>query len=353
MKPLSCAFLLFALLVSAAPGLCSPRRRHHHPAPAQASAAATQPATPTLKVDPLELLRQFEAPANEQYRLGPGDVVTISIPGHPEIPAQQTIGPDGRITLPLAGDIELNNKTRPQAAAAIKAALTPYYTHLSVTVAVDQYTSNRVLVLGDVERPGIVQFAGQPTLLEAITRAGLPPAQPSGSQAMKLAPASPLSDIPERCAIYRGNNEVAWVQLRKLLSTGNTLADLRLRRGDVVFVPNGTNEYVSVLGEVQHPGAVQLSPDMTLASVLALAGGINKHAGLGSHIHVYDPHTGKTVEVPFKDLLHASGRAAEVELHAGDVIYIPSTKMSKMTTMINQFNPLTSLFTLIALSYHI
>ncbi|MFP5228782.1 MAG: polysaccharide biosynthesis/export family protein, partial [Acidobacteriota bacterium] len=112
MKPLSCAFLLFALLVSAAPGLCSPRRRHHHPA--QASAAATQPATPTLKVDPLELLRQFEAPANEQYRLGPGDVVTISIPGHPEIPAQQTIGPDGRITLPLAGDIELNNKTRPQ-----------------------------------------------------------------------------------------------------------------------------------------------------------------------------------------------------------------------------------------------
>jgi protein involved in polysaccharide export with SLBB domain len=92
---------------------------------------------------------------------------------------------------------------------------------------------------------------------------------------------------------------------------------------------------------------------MTLANVIALAGGISKNAGLGSHIHIYDPKTGKTILIPFKDLLHASGRAAEIELQAGDVIYVPSTKMSKFTTVINQFNPLTSLFTLIALSYHL
>lgn len=309
---------------------------------------------PVLKQNPLELLRQFEAPANQEYELGPGDEIAIDAAGRPELSAHHVLGPDGRITLPLAGDVELNNKTRKEAAAAIDAALAPYYSQVSATVSVEKYTANRVLVLGAVEHPGVVQFDGQPTLLEAITRSGLPGAQHAAapSQVLTLSPASSLSAIPERCAIYRGNEQVAWVELRKLLSSGNTMADLRLRRGDVVFVPNEQQNYVSVLGEVQHPGPVQLSPDMTLASALALAGGLTEKAGLSSRIEIVQPSTGKTTYIPFRSVLSVQGNAAEIELHAGDVIFVPQTGFYKVTNAINQFNPLTSLFTLTMLAYH-
>ena len=82
-------------------------------------------------------------------------------------------------------------------------------------------------MLGAVEKPGIVTFDGTPTLLEALTRSGMDTGPNKSSQ------------IPERCAIYRGRDEVVWVQLKALIDSGNGLADMRLRRDDVIYVPNG------------------------------------------------------------------------------------------------------------------
>ncbi len=124
--------------------------------------ANPRPATPDpqLQPNPLEALRNLEPPINEEYRLGRGDEITVDFAGRPDLQAKLVVGPDGRITLPLAGDILLDGLTRSEASKAIAAALASYYDNLAVQVTVTKYTANRVLVLGAVTTPGEVTFAG-------------------------------------------------------------------------------------------------------------------------------------------------------------------------------------------------
>ena len=139
--------------------------------------------------------------------------------------------------------------------------------------------------------------------------------------------ASATKGIPERCAIYRGNDQVVWVDLRAMLQSGNSMADLRLRRNDVVFVPAQQEVFVSVLGDVGHPGAIPLTPESTLTSVLAQSGGPSE--GASNNIQVIQPSTGKTTTISFKSLLTVRG-ADEVQLHAGDVVFVPYSGLDQV-----------------------
>jgi polysaccharide export outer membrane protein len=295
----------------------------------QAQAEKAQSGEPRLKPNPFELLRKFEPAANEEYRLGSGDLITIDFSGRPEMQAKLAVGPDGRISLPLAGEIVLDGLTRAEAAQTIQTKLSKYYTNLEVQVAVTQYTANKILVLGAVEHPGAILFEGAPTLLEALTRAGM----------QTVGVYNPQRYVPDRCAVYRGSNEVAWVQLRELLETGNALADLRLRRGDIVYVPNMSEQFVSVLGEVQHPGAIPLHYNSSLASVLAEAGGFAEHAGAKPHIQIVDPKSGKSRDVTLASLLDPA-KTLEIKLHPGEVIYVHQSGFYHATYFLERLSPL-------------
>ncbi len=249
---------------------------------AQDAAPADKPSAPGLKPSPTAAMKDFEPSENEEYTLGPGDEVTVDVPGRPELTGAHTIGPDGRISMPVAGVVAIGGLTRDQAGAALTQSLSAYYASISATVAVQKYAGNRVLVLGNVEHPGIVLFDGTPTLLEALSRAGL------STQRDK-----PMG-MPERVSIYRGDNQVITVDLRMLLDKGDSFADLRLRRNDRIYVPSDADRIVSVMGAVQHPGSVHLLSTTTLPQVLAEAGGITEHAGQSPKIQIIDPSTGKT-----------------------------------------------------------
>jgi polysaccharide export outer membrane protein len=298
-----------------------------------------QAAPNELRENPLAALRAFEPPANEPYELGPGDEISLDFGGRTELNSKRIVGPDGRITLPLAGSIELADKTRDQAAAAILAALGPYYQNLSVTVGVEKYTSNRVLLLGAVEHPGVITFDSPPTLLEVITRGGV---LGSGGDS-SAGGTSKLPAIPERCAIYRGNNKVMWVDLKALLNSGSAMADLRLRRDDVVYVPSQQDRYVSVLGQVQHPGAIQLESSSTLTKLIAQAGGITDAAGNNPQIRIISPATGTTRIIPFRQLLQPG--PIDLTLKPGDVIFIPQSGFNKFSYVLDKVSPLVSIFT--------
>jgi polysaccharide export outer membrane protein len=288
---------------------------------------APQPPEPQLQPNPIDTLRNFEPAADEEYRLGKGDEITVDFTGRPEMQAKLVIGPDGRITLPLAGDIVLAGLSRPEAGKAVETALAPYYTNLAVQVTVTKYTANRILVLGAVATPGMVTFDGTPTLLEALTRSGLE----TGANKAAL--------IPERCAIYRGQDQVVWVDLKKLIESGSGLADLRLRRDDVVYVPNMAERFVSVLGQVQRPGAVPLTSTSTLASVLAEAGGFTDKAGNKPHIQIVDPASGISRIVSTNDLLNPA-KSLEVTLRPGEIIFVPQSGFYRATYVVERLSPL-------------
>ena len=318
--------------------------------------AAVQPA-PELKLNPLVVLRDFEPALDAPYELGRGDEISIDFAARPELSSKRVVGPDGRVTLPLAGSVEVAGKTREQAADAIVAALTPYYSGLSATVGVDKYTSNRVLLLGSVEHPGVINFDQPPTLLEVLTRGGglAPGGGGNGNSSGSYGgggfgggnQARAAQSLPDRCAIYRGSDKVVWVDLKGLIASGNGLADLRLKRDDVVYVPSPAERYVSVLGQVQHPGALELESGMTLSKLLAEAGGLTKEAGKGPDIRVYQSATGVTRIIPFKAVLGPA--PLDLTLNTGDVVFVPESGFNSATYVLERLSPLLSIFTTAAL----
>jgi len=296
-------------------------------------------AEPTLKPNPLQELKDFEPAADEEYRLGKGDAITVDFAGRPDMLAKLIVGPDGRITLPLAGDIMLDGLTRSEAAGAIEKALAPYYSNMAVTVTVTLYTANRVVLLGAVDHPGTITFDGTPTLLEALARGGVQ-AGPNKSGQEPQA-----NEIPDRCAIYRGNDKVIWVELRKLVETGSPMADLRLHRDDVIYVPSNSERYVSVLGEVQHPGPVPLTYNATLASILATAGGFTEHAGTKPHVQLIDPTTGTSRTLSFNDYMNPL-KSSELQLKPGEIVYVQQSGFYHATYFLERLNPLVTVATI-------
>ena len=184
--------------------------------------------TPTLRMSPTATLKAMEPAADEEYTLGGGDEITVEVPGHPELSGKHTVGPDGRTTLPTAGTVDLQGLTREQASAKVQAAFAQYYKTISASVSIDKYGSNRVLLLGAVEHPGVMYFDQTPTLLEAITRAGL--VQQSSVQATGAAAGrTSVAAMPRDCKIYRGTGEqqqVLTVDLHQLCPIRATASSL-------------------------------------------------------------------------------------------------------------------------------
>ncbi len=298
------------------------------------------------------MLKSFEPAAGQEYELGSGDELTLEVNGRPELSGKHIIGPDGRITLPVAGDIEIANKTRGDALKAIQAKLGAFYENITVSLRVDHYTSNHVLVLGAVEHPGLMSFDNTPTLLEVISRSSLVQNTSGGSanstngMANSFAPVT----VPEQCILYRSGEAVLTVQLRKLLKDGDPRANLRLKRDDIVFIP-GTSPYVSVLGSVSHPGLVRLDSASTLPEILAESGGLTDKSGRYPKILVVHgaggDRAGSIETVSFKPLLEAS--PVHLTLHSGDVIYVPESGYNRAADSLQKISPLLTLITLGAL----
>ena len=306
---------------------------------AQQGADSTQDSLPNpkLKLNPLEALRRFEPPVDEEYTLGAGDEISIQYAGRPDLDSKDVIGPDGRTTLPLAGPIEVANLTREAAGQKITQVMSAYYTNLRATVKVEKYGSNHVILLGDVKNPGTVNFDQTPTLLEVLSKGGIE-ARPDGN-------------VPEQCVIYRGD-EVYWVDLQELLATGSPLANLRLRRNDLVFVPALSTRTVTVMGQVQHPGQVVLKRDSTLASVLGDSGGLSEGSGSNPEVQVVHHSKGdKTQYVRFNDLLKPNG-GMEISLYPGDIIYVPKSGLAKVGFVLQQLAPFLTMGSFAALAVH-
>jgi polysaccharide export outer membrane protein len=298
-----------------------------------------------LQPNPLGAMRDFEPSADAPYELGPGDEISVDAIGRPELTGKHVIGPDGTITVPIAGAIPLAGLTRDQAAGSIEHALDPYYTDVVVSVSIEKYTANQIIVMGAVAKPGVINFEGQPTLLEAIARASsASDTAPAGGQS---AAGIRSTGIPDEVTIYRGNNQMLSVRLRALVEEGSPMANMRLRRSDLVYV-SGKTSYVVVLGQVTHPGNLRLEPNTKLEDLIAQAGGPTEKAGRNPSIeiiHQNGPNGASTTHtVPFSTLLHHN--SIEYTLQSGDIIYIPESGFNGLSYTFQALAPLVNLLTI-------
>ena len=133
---------------------------------------------------------------------------------------------------------------------------------------------------------------------------------------------------------------MVWVDLKSLVSQGNLSLNIHLSRNDLVYMPDAGDQLVYVLGEVQHPGAFRLTPDMSFLDAFTQAGGLNEDAR-PEKIEVIRSTTGAHREVTFKELL-ASPRANNVALEEGDIIYVPKRGLAKFGYVLQKASPLSA-----------
>lgn len=106
------------------------------------------------------------------YQIGPGDVLRISVWKEEGMQQEVLVRPDGEITFPLAGEIKAGGLTTKALSAELVKKLKKYIPHPSVTVSVLLSVSNKVYVIGKVNKPGEFTATGYMDVLQALTMAG-------------------------------------------------------------------------------------------------------------------------------------------------------------------------------------
>lgn len=265
------------------------------------------------------------------YLLYDGDDIYIDVIGKPELSGVQRIGPDGRITLSVVGSVTVRNLTREQAAETINKALSPYYLNIYTTVRVEHYNSNRIIIIGRVEHPGELLFNTPPNLLDILAQAG-------GMPLLRK------EQVLTRCAIIR-KDKILWVDLTRLL-TGDTSLNVPLQRNDVVYIPDATDTSVFVLGAVNTPGVIRLTPQMSFIDALGQAGGLTKEGNVHD-VRLIRPGTNVNMKIDMDDFLQPKADL-NVAIQEGDIIYVPKNNVAKVGFILQQINPFAFLFTIAA-----
>jgi polysaccharide export outer membrane protein len=109
---------------------------------------------------------------SDEYRLGPGDKLRIEVYKDPQLSQSVQIRPDGKITLPLVGDVEASGRTPIELRDMLTTSLKEYMNNPTVTVIVVEAVASQVFVMGEVSHPGSMQLHGPTTILQAIAMAG-------------------------------------------------------------------------------------------------------------------------------------------------------------------------------------
>ena len=108
----------------------------------------------------------------EDYIIGPEDVLEITVWRNADLSKIVTVRPDGKISLPLIGDVESVGKSAGQLAELIAIRLKEYKENPQVSIVVQQVNSYAIYVMGEIARPGKFPLKSKTTLLQAITLAG-------------------------------------------------------------------------------------------------------------------------------------------------------------------------------------
>lgn len=227
------------------------------------------------------------------YIIGPRDVLTIQV-FDTEISGKYAVEADGTFSFPLIGRMQAAGRTLREFEEDLRKKLADgYYRNPQVSVAVDQYKSQQIFVIGEVRTPGPVPLTGEMTLVEALARAGSTLPSASGEVVVVRAPqrstAPLLPGQPGAAELFRANV--------RDLEAGSLTENIQLQDGDTLYVPRAETAYV--FGQVKVPGAYPIQKDMTVLQALSLAGGATEHAAL-NRIKIVRLENGEKQEVKVK-----------------------------------------------------
>ena len=246
---------------------------------------------------------------SSDVRIGPRDVVDVKVVQDDKLNVTATVSDEGAITMPTVGKIIIAGMTQRQAEQRIQQVLeSRVLNKADVIVQITQFGSKPISVVGAVTKPGNVGGTNL-TLIQAITEAGgLAPGYGKTLYVIRTGASGLSEQIP--------------VDIDDLMVAGNPDLNLPLAPNDVINVPVEIPLTVYVMGEVTHPGKVELprTQNPSLLQAIAAAGGPTDRAGKTAKITRNDSGKSKTVSANWKRIAEGSGK--DVPLQDGDTIYI-------------------------------
>ena len=227
------------------------------------------------------------AAADEVYRVGSGDVIHVAVFDEPTLTGEFTVDPNGRIVYPLLGEVAVDGQTVNEMTNALTRLLAAdYLFNPQVSVTIKEHKSQKVEILGSVNSPG-TYYLEQPTrLFDLLAQAG--------GIAERLGPVRRGQTLRIRRPDPALENGEIKVDLYDLLVDGDLEANVAVRGGDVIYVPE--NQSVHVIGEVKDPGTFPYEEGMTVLKAVTLAGGNSKKASL-KHATIRRIREGKEIKI--------------------------------------------------------
>lgn len=288
-RALRLSFLLTVFLLAAPLAMAQPQ-------PAQPQPAQPQPAQPP------------PAPGGKDYIIGAEDVLDIQVWGSSDLNQSVFVRPDGRLSLPLVGEIMVAGKTVQQLQDHLLSVYEKTVKGAVVTVIVKEIRSRPVYFVGGFSKPGVIQLAGDLTLLQAISLVGglLPEAD------------------GEKGFLLRREQKLP-IDFNRLAQRGDPGQNPKLEPGDSVVVPLADAVYVN--GEVKKPGPVKYAGDLTLLKALTQAGGLTPLAA-GGRVDIIRGTAEKKdrIRVDVDRIMRSPDSRQDVRLQPNDIITVPQRR---------------------------
>jgi polysaccharide export outer membrane protein len=161
-----------------------------------------------------------------KYLIGAGDTLNISVWRNPELSATVPVRPDGKITAPLVEDMVAIGKNPTELAREMEEKLKKYIQDPVVTIVVQGFvgpTSEQVRIVGQATRPAALNYKQDMTVLDAMISVGGLTEFAAGNRAVLIRAAE--------------GNKAYNVRLHDLLKRGDVSANVELRPGDVIIIP--------------------------------------------------------------------------------------------------------------------
>ncbi len=272
-----------------------------------------------------------------EYKIGAGDVLSIYVFDHPElaVPSAQVeagfmVKSDGSLSYPFLNTIPAAGKTVEELRADLTQGLTRYFPEPQVDIRVLAFNSQRVVVTGEVNRPGTLALDTKPmTLLDAINGAG------------GMDP-----DADARAVTVRRGGKLYTVDLASYMTGDLANNNPTLAAGDLVAVPRTRVMEAYVLGEINAAAAVDLSKDtITLTQAITRQGGLQQNRADARGVFVFRAQ-GKDMTVYQLDVSSPTGLllGTQFELEVRDVVYITTSPLQRWNDTISRLLPTVSAY---------
>lgn len=250
-----------------------------------------------------------------EFKIGAKDLLEISVFGLEELNRTVRVSEEGKISLPLLGEIQVGGLTKTELEKKISQLLEEeYLQNPQVTVFIKEYQSKRVFMLGAVGKPGPYELLGRQTLLHLISQAG-----------------GLTNDAGDEIIIIRklqdGTNTSFRIPIDDLILEGDTELNIPLEPDDIVNIPADKAVFVYVFGQVRNPGALEVKKSNmpTLLRAIAQAGGFTDRASKSGVIIKRIDQEGKEtqIKVNVKDII--KGKRKDIPLKENDLVYVPES----------------------------